>query len=62
MALHILANENLPGEAVEALRRDGHDVVWVRTYAPEDIPFKEIIEKYYPDLKIEDVKDCARYV
>lgn len=34
MALRILANENIPGEAVEALRRDGHDVAWGRTYAP----------------------------
>lgn len=34
MALRILANENLPGEAVEALRKVGHDVVWARTHAP----------------------------
>ena len=27
----------------------------------EGIPFREIIEKYYPDLEIEDVKACARY-
>jgi uncharacterized protein (DUF433 family) len=27
----------------------------------EGIPFKEIIEKYYPDLEIEDVKACAKY-
>ncbi len=27
----------------------------------ENIPFGEIIEKYYPDLQIEDVKACARY-
>ncbi len=27
----------------------------------EDIPFDRIIEKYYPDLEIEDVKACARY-
>ncbi len=27
----------------------------------ENIPFNEIIEKYYPDLEIEDVKACARY-
>ena len=30
----ILANENFPGEAVNALRSEGHDVVWVRTDAP----------------------------
>jgi hypothetical protein len=34
VALRILANENIPGEAVEILRRLGHDVVWIRTYAP----------------------------
>ena len=27
----------------------------------ENIPFTEIIEKYYPDLEIEDIKACARY-
>ena len=27
----------------------------------ENIPFTEIIEKYYPDLEIEDVKACVRY-
>ena len=34
MALSILANENVPGDVVEALRGDGHDVAWVRTQAP----------------------------
>ena len=32
--MKILANENLPGAAVEALRTRGHDVKWVRTEAP----------------------------
>jgi uncharacterized protein (DUF433 family) len=27
----------------------------------ENISFIEIIEKYYPDLEIDDVKACARY-
>ena len=27
----------------------------------EGILFNEIIQKYYPDLEIEDVKACARY-
>jgi len=27
----------------------------------ENIPFDEIIAKYYPDLDIEDIKACARY-
>jgi predicted nuclease of predicted toxin-antitoxin system len=32
--MRILANENFPEEAVEALRARGHDVVWIRTDAP----------------------------
>ncbi len=32
--MRFLANENFPGAAVEALRADGHDVIWVRTAAP----------------------------
>ena len=32
--MRILANENLPGEAVDALRARGHDVFWVRTDSP----------------------------
>lgn len=32
--MRILANENFPGDAVEALRARGHDVAWVRTDAP----------------------------
>jgi predicted nuclease of predicted toxin-antitoxin system len=32
--VRFLANENFPGDAVAALRNDGHDVVWVRTDAP----------------------------
>jgi len=32
--MRILANENFPGEAVEALRDSGHDVLWIRTEAP----------------------------
>ena len=27
----------------------------------EGIPFEEIIEKYYPGLKIEDIKACVHY-
>jgi predicted nuclease of predicted toxin-antitoxin system len=32
--MHILANENLPLDAVVLLRSDGHDVWWVRSEAP----------------------------
>lgn len=34
MALRILANENVPGDTVEAMRREGHDVAWIRADAP----------------------------
>ena len=32
--MHILADENFPGDAVRALRERGHDVAWIRTDAP----------------------------
>jgi predicted nuclease of predicted toxin-antitoxin system len=34
VVLKLLANENFPGDAIEALRTRGHDVAWVRTEAP----------------------------
>jgi predicted nuclease of predicted toxin-antitoxin system len=32
--MRVLANENFPREAVDALRSGGHDVAWVRTDSP----------------------------
>jgi predicted nuclease of predicted toxin-antitoxin system len=32
--VRIIADENFPGDTVDALRRRGHDVIWVRTDAP----------------------------
>ncbi|MBN1188819.1 MAG: DUF5615 family PIN-like protein [Dehalococcoidales bacterium] len=32
--MRILADENVPGEAIDALRNAGHDLVWMRTYSP----------------------------
>jgi hypothetical protein len=32
--MRILANENIPRDAVEALQARGHDVAWLRTDAP----------------------------
>ena len=32
--MRLLADENIAGVAVEALRARGHDVLWVRTEAP----------------------------
>ncbi len=34
MTMRILADENFPGTAVNALRKRGHNVVWVRTAKP----------------------------
>ena len=33
--MRLLANENFPADAVDALREVGHDVVWIRTDAPD---------------------------
>lgn len=27
----------------------------------ENIPFDEVIEKYYPDITVEDIKACVKY-
>lgn len=32
--MKILANENMPGDVVDALRNVGHDVLWVRSDFP----------------------------
>lgn len=32
--MRLLANENFPGDAVDALRAQGHDVAWIRLDAP----------------------------
>jgi predicted nuclease of predicted toxin-antitoxin system len=32
--MRFLANENVPFDAVEALRQQGHDVAWIRTESP----------------------------
>jgi len=32
--MQLLANENVAGEAIDALRAAGNDVVWMRTAAP----------------------------
>lgn len=32
--LRLLANENFPGDSVAALKKLGHDLIWIRTEAP----------------------------
>lgn len=34
MGVRLLANENVPGAAVAALRQQGHDVAWIHEIAP----------------------------
>lgn len=34
IAMRFLANENVPGDAVLSLRKQGHDVLWIRTEQP----------------------------
>lgn len=34
MPMRLLADENFPADAVEALRSADHDVIWIRTAAP----------------------------
>lgn len=43
-AMKLLADENMPGLAVDALRGRGHDVEWVRLLAP-GIPDPEVIAR-----------------
>jgi len=42
--MHLLANENFPGDAVTALRQNGHDVAWIREDSP-GIPDSQVLER-----------------
>lgn len=42
--MRLLANENFPGVAMDALRVRGHDVIWIRTEAP-GITDQEVLKK-----------------
>ena len=44
MAARLLANENVPGAAIAALRQQGHDVAWVREDAPGS-PDPEVLDR-----------------
>ena len=46
--MNLLANENLPLDAIQALRNAGHDVFWVRTECPgleDEKIFKRAVEE-----------------
>jgi predicted nuclease of predicted toxin-antitoxin system len=49
--MRFLANENFPGDAVEALRNQGHDVTWIRTDAP-GIADAEVLNRAQRDERI----------
>jgi len=49
--MRFLANENFPFDAVEVLRQNGHDVVWIRTEAP-GISDPEILKRAQNDDRI----------
>ncbi|MBE9211737.1 DUF5615 family PIN-like protein [Plectonema cf. radiosum LEGE 06105] len=49
--MRFLANENFPGDAIEALRGGGHDVTWIRTDAP-GIADTEVLNRAQSDERI----------
>jgi predicted nuclease of predicted toxin-antitoxin system len=49
--LRLLADENFPKVAVEALRRDGHDVVWVRAEFP-GVSDREVLARSMAESRI----------
>ena len=44
MAARLLADENVPGAVIAALRRQGHDVAWIHEDAPGS-PDPEVLER-----------------
>lgn len=42
--MRLLADENIPGPAVAALRREGHEVVWMSEEAP-GTPDMDVLER-----------------
>ena len=49
--MRLLANENFPGEAVEALRARGHDVAWIRTDSPGS-PDSDVLNRAITEERI----------
>jgi len=49
--MRILANENFQQAAVDALRQDGHDVLWVRTESP-GISDREVLARAQLDARV----------
>jgi predicted nuclease of predicted toxin-antitoxin system len=49
--MRILANENFPADAVDALRVSGHDVAWVRSDRP-GISDREVLERAQREARL----------
>jgi len=49
--MRFLANENFPGEAVRALRDEGHDVIWVREVMPGSND-RDVLQKAQDEQRI----------
>jgi predicted nuclease of predicted toxin-antitoxin system len=49
--MRLLADENVPGEAVRVLRERGHDVLWARVASP-GAPDAEVIQRATTDGRL----------
>jgi len=49
--MRLLANENVPWDLVAALRKLGHDVMWIRVEAP-GISDRKVLERAVEDRRI----------
>ncbi len=49
--MRFLADENFPAAVIDALRRDAHDVHWIRTLAP-GLPDNEVLARALADRRV----------
>jgi predicted nuclease of predicted toxin-antitoxin system len=49
--MRLLANENFPADAIEALRKRGHDVAWIRTDAAGSTD-RQVLERAQAENRI----------
>jgi len=54
--MKFLANENFPLDAVEAVRKIGHDLAWIRRDAPGSKD-RDILKRAVSEQRILDVSD-----
>jgi len=51
MSIKLLADENFPRYAVDALREEGYDVVWIRTESP-GIADEQVLERAMDEERV----------